>query len=275
VALVFLRNSPQIKSSSFVFCELILTGGAMVYVSLYFWTIFTFTALCNIQVWLFIFGCDIFLGSLLAKNLRLFYIFRNAMKLKKVKPIQNWQLFILVLILMFIDAIVIIVWEAAFHINAFRITAVQLQPASDYVLCGSVLGPTDAYQTAFIATLGSLKAILLIVGVLLSIAVRKQPSEFNESRPIAVAIYNQSFCLICLLAIWLAIDDSNYTLKYILRSFIILWGNSISILVIFGRKIYYISIGKNKAFKGRGSSSSSKRESRPNTTNSRTGTTDS
>lgn len=49
IVLVFLRNTPQIKSSSFVFCELILFGGATVYASLYFWTIFTFTPLCNIQ----------------------------------------------------------------------------------------------------------------------------------------------------------------------------------------------------------------------------------
>lgn len=63
----------------------------------------------------------------------------------------------------------------------------------------------------------------------------------------------------CLLAIWLAIPDDNYTLKYILRAFIVLWGNTVTIVVIFGRKIYYIAIGKDKPFKGRGTSSSNMR----------------
>jgi len=134
-----------------------------------------------------------------------------------------------------------------FQLKPFRITVDPVKPAFDFILCGSSAG-SDKVQTAFIATLGSLKAVLLIISVFLSLAVRKQPSEFNESKTIAYAIYNQAFCMICLLAIWQAIPESNYELKYILRSFIILWGTTISLLVIFGRKIYYIIIGKNKAF---------------------------
>lgn len=179
IVLIFIRNAPQIKSSSFVFCELILFGGAMVYASMYFWTIFTYTPLCNIQgtifvifhhhslllfifyfqkliflVWLFIFGIDIFVGSLLAKNIRLFYIFKNAMKLRKVKPIENWQLLLMVIALMAVDAVVIIIWEAAFPIKAYRIAQTISKPAYDYVLCGSAV-TNDIYQTAFIATLGT------------------------------------------------------------------------------------------------------------------------
>jgi len=220
---------------------------------------------------------DVAIGSLLAKNVRLFYIFKNAMKLRKVKPIKNWQLIAMVLALCAIDAIVIIIWEAAFPLKSWRILVDPLKPANDYVLCGSSLAVStggDTAQTAFIATLGSIKAILLIVGIILSIAVRKQPSEFNESQTIAFSIYNISFCLICLLAIWLAITDSNYTLKYILRSVVILWGVTITLIVIFGRKLYYISIGKNKAFKGRGSSSFSKNSSVREQNSKTTGGTD-
>jgi len=262
IVLVFFRNSPQIKSSSFIFCEIIMFGAACVYASMYFWVIFTNTPLCNINVWLFILGMDICLGALLAKNVRLFYIFKNAMKLRKVKPIKNWHLLLMIFAVMFIDAIVIIIWQAAFPIYAIRISPDVSRRSQDYLLCGSqVLADpsvtaSDKVQTAFFATLGALKAILLIIAVVLSILVRKQPSEFNESRTIALSIYNISFCLVCILAIWLAIPDNSYTLKYILRSFIVLWGNTITLVCIFGRKFYYIAIGKNKAYKGRGSTSS-------------------
>jgi len=205
---------------------------------------------------------DIALGALLAKNLRLFYIFKNAMKLKKVKPIQNWHLLMVVGAVMFFDAIVIIVCEAAYHIYAIKVISDFRKPVEDYTICGTTVNAnvfnsaSDTIQTGFFATLGSFKAILLIIGCALSVAVRKQPSEFNESRTIALSIYNISFCLVAFLAIWLAIPDSSYQLKYILRSVVVLWGVTITILVIFGRKIYYIVIGKNKAYKGRGTASS-------------------
>lgn len=77
----------------------------MIYSSLYFWVIFTNTPLCNIEVWLFIFGLDILLGGLLVKNVRLFYIFKNAMKLKKVNPLENWHLLLMVGGLMLVDGI--------------------------------------------------------------------------------------------------------------------------------------------------------------------------
>jgi len=261
IVLIFMRNTPQIKSASFVFCELILLGCASVYASMYFWVIYTLTPLCNLQVWLFIMGLDVALGGLLAKNLRLFYIFKNAMKLRRVKPIENWHLMCVIGVVMAIDAVIIIVWEAAYHVYAVKIIAVPNAPSQDYTICTSLVNTdvfstaADTVQTGFFATLGAFKAILLLIGCFLSVAVRKQPSEFNESRTIALAIYNVAFCLVAFLAIWLAIPDSSYSLKYILRSVVVLWGNSITILAIFGRKMYYILIGKNKAYKGRGSSS--------------------
>lgn len=150
----------------------------------------------------------------------------------------------------------------------------------DYPLCGSFYG-SDNIQKAFVATLGTLKAILLIISMIITIAVRKQPSEFNEAKAIAFAVYNQSFCLVyvfrlflnrfqsdsylfsrALLAVWLVINDSNYEIKYILRSIIVLWGCIMTIFFIFYGKMYYIAIGKDHAFTaGRsGSMSSSRRE---------------
>jgi len=231
----------------------------MIYVSFYFWTVFTYTALCNVQVWLFILGYDIMMGALLVKNMRLAYIFYNAKKLKAVK-VQNWQLLLAIFLLVAIDAVVIIIYEAAFPIKAWRIPVQIFKPVYDYVLCGTYSG-SDYIQVAFIGTLGALKAFLILIFVVLSIIIRKQPSEFNESKAIAYAVYNQAFCIICLLVIWLVITDDNYVLKYILRSFIVLWGTSITLIMIFGRKLYYIAIGKNKAFRGaRSTASHSNRE---------------
>lgn len=126
---------------------MILFGALLIYASLYFWVIFTNSVFCNLENWLFIFGVDIFLGGLLVKNLRLFYIFKNAMKLRKVNPLENWHLFLMIGGLMLVDgiklfsflfyfssninfsnysAIVIIIWEAVFPIKAYRFTSIPV-----------------------------------------------------------------------------------------------------------------------------------------------------
>jgi len=134
---------------------------------------------------------------------------------------------------------------------------------SDYPLCGTNSG-SDNIQKAFVATLGTLKAILLLASIIISWFIRKQPSEFNEAKAIAFSVYNQSFCIVALLAVWLVIPDNNYEIKYILRSIIVLWGCIMTIFFIYYKKLFYLAIGKNQAFSSRRSSSmsSSFRESK-------------
>jgi len=234
--------------------------------------VFTYTAFCNIQIWLFLLGYDLVMGSLLAKNIRLLYIFYYALRLKKVKPIQTWHLLAAIMIVIVLDAIVIVVYEAAFPIKTFMNEIDVSNPSLDYPLCGSTSG-SDNVQKGFIATLGALKAILLLVSLFIIYAVRKQPSEFNEAKAIAFSVYNQAFCIVALLAVWLVIPDSNYEIKYILRSIIVLWGAIMTVFFIFFKKFYYIAIGKDKAFKNRGSNSTTAYNTRESSSRKDTGST--
>jgi len=248
IFLFFIRNKPQIQASNFLFCEILIFGAILAYISLYFWTVFNNTPFCNLEIWFFLCGFDISMGAFLAKNFRLYYQLFVSTKLVKMKKMPYVQLFLPIAVLLLIDTIVVIVWQAAFpiHVNQKIVKGREFFPGDDYMVCDSAttISNRPQIQTAFLATLGSVKAIPLIIGVWLSLVVRKAPSDYNESKFLAYAMYNQSFCLIVLLAIWLTIEDQNYNLKYILRSFVILWGITITLIVIFAPKIYFTIFNK-------------------------------
>jgi len=247
VLFVYWRERPQIMAASYVYCCAMLFGGVLAYTSMYFWVVNTTTAWCNLIPWFILLGFDIMTGSLLAKNWRLYRIFSSSInQMRQRKPINNLQLAIPVIVLCAIDAILIIIWEAVFHIVAEVIVVDPLRPALNYIRCTS---PNYTAWTAFIGTLGGLKAVVILVGIWLAIVCRKQPSEFNESKYVAYALYNQLFCICILLAIWQAIPNENYNLAYILRSIVFLWGISLTLISIFAQKIYFTCRGKKDPMK--------------------------
>lgn len=83
----------------------------------------------------------------------LMYIFYYALQLKRVRPLETHHLLGLIAILIVIDSIVIIIYEAVWPIKIFTEVIDPFKPSSDYILCGSFYG-SDYIQTAFIATLG-------------------------------------------------------------------------------------------------------------------------
>jgi len=247
VVLFIWRKKPQIMAASFIYCCVMVIGGIIAYISMYFWVMNTNTVFCNLIPWFICLGFDIMTGALLAKNWRLYVIFSNAMKLRAAKPISNLQLALPLLCLCILDACLIIIWEAAFPIHATVVIVDPLRPSENYFRC---LSENYTAWQAFIGLLGALKAVVILFGIWLAIVCRKQPSEFNEAKYIAYALYNQLFCLCILLAIWQAIPVESYELAYILRSFVFLWAITITLLSIFVQKIYFTIRGKKDPTKG-------------------------
>ncbi len=96
-------------------------------------------------------------------------------------------------------------------------------------------------SSAFEATLITLKSILTVYGTWLTYKVRKAPSAFNESRHLAVAIYNMALLALAYVVVKYALASSMNALgllrlEWTLKSLVVL----MSMAIIFGPKFRII-----------------------------------
>eukprot|EP01125_Pyxidicula_operculata_P010478 TRINITY_DN3447_c0_g1_i1.p1 TRINITY_DN3447_c0_g1~~TRINITY_DN3447_c0_g1_i1.p1 ORF type:complete len:826 (+),score=163.75 TRINITY_DN3447_c0_g1_i1:42-2519(+) len=229
------REKPQISASSIVFCETMFFGTILVYISILLWGEWSTDSLCDAQVWVFMFGLDISMGSLLFKNWRIYRIFKEVKSLRNVK-ISNIHLFLAIATLCAVDVVILIAWELTDGIHVIHIIPYIFEPANDYYQCNGSI--------TFISILGVTKGLLILGGILLTYLLRKVASAFNESKYIGYAMYNYAFCIILLLLVWLALPATNHTLIFGLRCVIVLWGVTVSFGCLALPKLYYAHTGK-------------------------------
>ena len=86
LSIIIWRNRPEIKSASFPLSLMMLMGCYFLCISVASQTVrviftisnsFTFTALCNVELWLFINGINIMYVALAVRLLRIFHVFRS------------------------------------------------------------------------------------------------------------------------------------------------------------------------------------------------------
>jgi len=233
----------------------IVIGGIVSLIASALWTTYVSDFLCVAQPWLLTIGIDLVFVPLIVKNFRIFLLFRNISSLK-ITVISNWQLLLFVSILLIPDIVTMIVWSAVFIPHALQVETNPYAGYYWYSVCSSTsdkittLPTLTLYDTAFVATLGVYKGVLLLSGIIVTYLLRKVPSAFNEGRYLGYAIYNLAFCLVLLLAIWQAVAPSQYLFATIAREVVILWAILISVGVIFVPKIYFVLTNRKSDLRG-------------------------
>ncbi|XP_055607463.1 uncharacterized protein LOC129755136 [Uranotaenia lowii] len=188
---------------------------------------------CTARVWLREIGFSLTYGALMLKTWRISVIFRvrsaKAVKITDAFLLKRLGLLcgfvgIALLVRTLVAPPVVIVGRTADNLKAF--------------LC-----KTDWWDHTFT----SMEVLFLAWGVRLCIMVRKAPSEFNESRFISMAIYNE-FLLTCFLNVSMLFLQSpaNPDLLYII--FFCHTQLTVTLLLglIFGSKVYLVLRGGGK-----------------------------
>ncbi|XP_053686879.1 uncharacterized protein LOC128736421 [Sabethes cyaneus] len=188
---------------------------------------------CTARVWLREIGFSLTYGALMLKTWRISVIFRvrsaKAVKITDAYLLKRLGVLcgfvgIALLVRTLVAPPVVIVGRTADHLKAF--------------LC-----KTDWWDHTFT----SMEVLFLAWGVRLCIMVRKAPSEFNESRFISMAIYNE-FLLTCFLNVSMLFLQSpaNPDLLYII--FFCHTQLTVTLLLglIFGSKVYLVFRGGGK-----------------------------
>ncbi|XP_064641576.1 metabotropic glycine receptor-like [Lineus longissimus] len=227
------REVKILRAASPVLLNIILLGALLLYSPMIVSYFEATEITCSLRLWLRELGFSISYGALLLKTWRISVVFR-------VKSAQRVKISDTDLIKrLAIIASIFLAWMA-----------VRTVVGRPQVVQGRHTSGLKAFQCSFdvwdyCAAVGEL--LLLLWGIRLCIVVRKAPSEFNESRFISWAIYNETLLSLFLNISMLFLQSpSNPDLLYLVLFLHTQLTTTVTLAFLFGSKAYVVIKHRNK-----------------------------
>jgi hypothetical protein len=225
------RETTKIRSSQPIFLQLILFGGAVLYVSCILQL--QRGSSCSMKYVTMLFGWGTFFVPLLLKTYRLHAVFDAAKKMKRVKITTSTLIKMLLAWLIIVEgtfslliAFVIRLSPQSLYVPDPSDTTILLS----HVICQSV---TDDPAYGYIYGIGVfLNCILVLVGVVLAIRTRNITSKFSESSQLAAMMYT-SLLFAILVAVFSFLPSKNpdfFARAYMVLLFV---GITFCLLILF------------------------------------------
>ncbi|KAB0791553.1 hypothetical protein PPYR_03353 [Photinus pyralis] len=223
------RNQRYIKMSSPQLNNLIIIGCMLTYTSIVFLgldsglsSVDAFPYICTARAWTLMAGFSLAFGSMFSKTWRVHSIFTDVKLNKKV--IKDYQLFIVVGVLLFIDLAIMTTWQVAdpFYRETKRMEPYP-HPSSDDIL----IIPENEYcaserMTLFVGSIYAYKGLLMIFGAFLAWETRNVSiPALNDSRHVGLSVYNVAIMCICGAAVALVLVDHQDAMFLIIGVFVL------------------------------------------------------
>ncbi|XP_062125166.1 gamma-aminobutyric acid type B receptor subunit 2 isoform X4 [Drosophila sulfurigaster albostrigata] len=250
IATVFLafnikyRNQRYIKMSSPHLNNLIIIGCMLTYLSIIFLGLDTtlssvaaFPFICTARAWILMAGFSLAFGAMFSKTWRVHSIFTD-LKLNK-KVIKDYQLFMVVGVLLAIDIAIITTWQIA---DPFYRETKQLEPKHHENIDDVLVIPENEYcqsehMTIFVSIIYAYKGLLLVFGAFLAWETRHVSiPALNDSKHIGFSVYNVFITCIAGAAISLVLSDRK-DLVFVLLSFFIIFCTTATLCLVFVPKL--------------------------------------
>ena len=226
----FIFRRHRFVSSSPLFLIVMIIACILGYGSIYAWFGKPQPVACGFQPWLLGLGVILLFAALCSKTFRIWRIFKSPMN-KKV--ITDLELFILMVIIMIPCVFILFLWTL---ISTPTATLKEADGADHYICAtGGFTGPPGGFVFFFI--LVAYAGIVLCFGGFLSIVTRKVPSAYNESKLIAVSIYNLVFLSIAIIPVVVTLQTINPFVAWIIRTVGILYAFTTTLWLQFLPKI--------------------------------------
>ena len=216
----------RLRAASPPFLVLILLSVFIGFSSNFAWFGKPHPVACAFQPWLLGLPALSMIVALGAKNFRLWRIFRFPMD--KVK-ISDMELFGLWFVLMLPAVIIVTVWT----IVSTPTAAVEEHDGKDHFVCttGGFTGTPGGI--IFFSIFVFYGAIVLAFGIFITIVSRKVPSRFNESKLVAISIYNLSLLSVVVIPVYMVVVEYNPFLAWIIRACAITYAFGATMLLQF------------------------------------------
>ncbi|CAB3378686.1 Hypothetical predicted protein [Cloeon dipterum] len=235
MAIIFLvinityRNQRYIKMSSPYLNNMIIVGCMLTYLSVIFLgldsqltSVSSFPYICTARAWLLMSGFSLAFGSMFSKTWRVHSIFTD-LKLNK-KVIKDYQLFMVVGILLMIDVAIMTTWQVT---DPFYRETKQMESYPHATSPDTVIIPENEYcqsnkMTYFIGGIYAYKGLLLIFGAFLAWETRHVSiPALNDSKYVGMSVYNVVIMCVMGAAISFVLSDQKDASFIIISVFII------------------------------------------------------
>lgn len=213
IAIYVYRSTPVMRYSSPLFLGLILLGLTLLYVHLIFWYGYPTKVTCNLKAWIGFIGFSFMLSAQISKTYRVYKIFKQRRKIKKV-IITNVDLLKYVAFITLPTIVILVIWTSVDMLKPTSIennsgTALNLSCSSN----SSAWGIISLIYCGF----------LIIILIFFSFQTRKIPDGFRETYWLNFAAFSMLFCAIV-----------GVTMAYVLNDNILGTHIIITVCVIFG-----------------------------------------
>ncbi|KAG5671522.1 hypothetical protein PVAND_001716 [Polypedilum vanderplanki] len=238
------RNQRYIKMSSPHLNNLIIIGCILTYTSIIFLgldsglsSVTAFPYICTARAWLLMAGFSLAFGAMFSKTWRVHSIFTD-LKLNK-KVIKDYQLFMVVGVLLAIDIAIMTTWQVADPF--FRMTK-QLEPYAHPSLEDVIIVRENEYcqseqMNIFVGVIYAYKGMLLIFGAFLAWETRNVSiPALNDSKHIGLSVYNVVIMCVMGAAIALVLSDQKDAV-FLLISIFIMFCTTVTLILVFVPKI--------------------------------------
>jgi len=212
------------------------------YISVFAWFGKPHPVSCAFQPWLLGLPALSMIIALSVKIFRIWRIFNDKMS-KNI--ISDWKLIILWFLLMLPAILIVLLWTI---ISTPTAKMTEVHDGKEHYICRSdgFTGQIGGY--VFFGLLVGYGCLILFIGVILSILTRKVPSLFNESKLLAISIYNIGFLSIIGIPVIAILQEENPFAAWILRTCAILYAFTATMILQFAAPLIGIIVfdkGKN------------------------------
>ena len=223
----------KVRAASPLFLLIVALSCLLGFLSIYAWYGKPQKVACGFQPWLLGLAVNSLVAALCAKTFRIWRIFKSPFDRK---IITDLELVILWVVMMAPAILILFLWTLVSTPTADMVNV----DGKKHFICvtGGFTGPPGGFIFFFI--LVGYTGILLLFGAFLSIAVRKTPSLFNESKLIGISIYNLVFLSLILIPVVIVLDTVNPFISWIIRTTGVLYAFVATLLLQFLPKLWGI-----------------------------------
>ena len=220
-----------VRSASPFFLIITIISCIIGYISIFTWFGKPQKVACGFQPWLLGLSFLSMIASLCAKNFRIWRIFQSPFGRK---VISDLELFVFWSLLIIPGVIILVVWTIVATPDAVMMNVA----GEDHLVCQAegFTGPIGGIVFFFIFLVYC--AFLLIFSGFISIVTRSVPSLFNESKLIAVSIYNLVFLSVVVIPVVIVLNRIDPFASWIIRTTAILYAFTATLWIQFTPKVF-------------------------------------
>jgi hypothetical protein len=193
---------------------------------------------CPFRLWIISLALAVMLAALFAKTFRIFFLYKIQRQSTQGK-VKDWQLCIVIILLVLPVFLILIIWTAFATPTA---DTRDLDGDVHYVCQAGGLIGTYWVGYIFFGILCFYFAIILLIGMVLSIFTRNVYVLFNESKLIDVSIYNFFFLSCVVIPVYFALESTGVVWQRVILLTAILYAFSATLFLQFIPKIWGVII---------------------------------